>query len=160
MNEFQVRIDTCSVEETQRLARLIGENIQHPLVIGLTGDLGAGKTAFVQGLARGLGVSDQYYVTSPTFTLINEYPARLKFYHIDLYRISEIDEIYDLGMDELLHSGGVVAIEWADKFSDILPGEKLEIKIETVDADIRQLLLTAYGRWPVNLLKGIETKFR
>lgn len=148
-------VQTSDVAETRRLAHRIGEKIEHPLVIALKGDLGAGKTAFVQGLAKGLGVSERYYVTSPTFTFINEYPARLRLYHVDLYRIYDIEEVDDLGLDEILSADGVVAIEWADKFPEILPREMLDINIRAAREKTRRLFFSAYGRWPVNLLKEI-----
>ena len=84
-------------------------------MIALTGDLGCGKTTFVQGLARGLGVSEREYVTSPTFTLINEYDARLALVHVDLYRLDTGLDMLDIGFDEVLERDAVVAIEWADK---------------------------------------------
>jgi tRNA threonylcarbamoyladenosine biosynthesis protein TsaE len=90
-------ITTCSALETLALGRRVGALARPGLVLALYGDLGAGKTVFVQGLARGLGVPEKCPVTSPTFTLINEYPGRLRLFHIDLYRISDLVELDDIG---------------------------------------------------------------
>ena len=96
----QFKITTQTAQETQKLGIKIGQRITHPLVIGLSGDLGSGKTAFVQGLAEGLEVPGEYYITSPTFTLINEYPGRFPLIHIDLYRLDDIRDLEDIGLDE------------------------------------------------------------
>ncbi len=98
-------------------------------VIALTGQLGAGKTTLIQGIAAGLDVQD--YVTSPTFIIINEYAGRLPLYHIDLYRLDEGLEIADLGIEEYFRRGGVCVIEWAERLGGLLPvsAEKIELKI-------------------------------
>ena len=114
----QFQITTRTADETQKLGQTIGRWIEQPLVIALTGDLGSGKTAFVQGLAVGLEVPGQYYITSPTFTLINEYPGRLPLFHIDLYRLDDSSDLQDIGLDELLYDQAVFAIEWAEKMTD------------------------------------------
>ena len=90
--QSQINIETKSVADTQRLGQQIGRLINEPTTIALIGDLGSGKTAFVQGLARGLEVPSTYYITSPTFTLVNEYPGRLPLYHIDLYRLETVGD--------------------------------------------------------------------
>jgi len=105
---------TGSEEETFELAKNLGQSLGGDEVILLIGELGAGKTLMVGGLAAGLGVSDQTYVCSPSFTLLNIYQGRVLLYHLDLYRLGEAQEIADLGLEDLLGSG-VVAIEWAEK---------------------------------------------
>ena len=147
---------TRTSHETQKLGKKIGNWIEHPLVIGLIGDLGSGKTAFVQGLAEGLEVPGEYYITSPTFTLINEYPGRLPLFHIDLYRLNGICDFEDIGLDELLYDQAVIAIEWADKMSDDLPAEHLTMTFEIADNDCRIISLIAYGHNAVNLIKTLE----
>ncbi len=147
---------THTPDETQKLGKTIGKWIEHPLVIGLTGDLGSGKTAFVQGLAEGLEVPDEYYITSPTFTLINEYPGRLSLFHIDLYRLDSISDLEDIGLDELLYDQAVIAIEWAEKMSDDLPAEHLTMTFEITDDDYRRVALIAYGQNLVNLIRALK----
>ena len=152
----QFQITTRTADETRRLGETIGEWIDHPLVIGLSGDLGSGKTAFVQGLAEGLEVPGHYYITSPTFTLINEYPGRFPLYHIDLYRLDGISDLEDIGLGELLYDQAVIAIEWAEKMSDDLPAEHLTLSFEIGDDDCRRIRLNAYGHTAVNLIKTLE----
>ena len=106
-SHFEFQITTDSPEATKQLGEKIGRHIDANMVIALFGDLGSGKTAFVQGLARGLDVPDGYYVTSPTYTLINEYPGRHTLYHIDLYRIDSPVDFAEIGIDEILYNNGV-----------------------------------------------------
>jgi tRNA threonylcarbamoyladenosine biosynthesis protein TsaE len=152
----QFQITTRTPDETQKLGETIGKWIEHPLVIGLSGDLGSGKTVFVQGLAEGLEVPGQYYITSPTFTLINEYPGRLPLFHIDLYRLDGIGDLEDIGLDELMHDQAVIAIEWAEKMSHGLPAQHLATTLEITDDDYRRISLIAYGHNLVNLIKALE----
>jgi tRNA threonylcarbamoyladenosine biosynthesis protein TsaE len=156
MTDRPLRITTRSPNETHRLAKTIGKKIEHPLVICLSGDLGSGKTAFVQGLAEGLEVPAEYYITSPTFTLVNEYPGRLPLFHIDLYRLEGPGDLEDVGLDELLSEQAVIAIEWADKISQGLLAEHLSIKIEIIQNRCRRINLIGYGHRVVNLIKTLE----
>jgi tRNA threonylcarbamoyladenosine biosynthesis protein TsaE len=123
-------IETRSEEETARVAATLAAGLPFGSVILLTGDLGAGKTAFVRGVAIGLGL-DPDEVSSPTFTLVQEYrgAGRLTLHHVDLYRL-ESAEAEDLGLEELAAGGGVVAIEWAEKLSRPVPGAT---RVEIVD---------------------------
>ncbi len=114
-----------SVEETHAFARELLARLRPGDVLALHGDLGAGKTTFVQGLARAMGVSQA--VNSPTFTLINEYPGPLPLYHVDLYRIRGPQDALSLGIDEYLHGRGITAIEWAERIQDLLPGRTLNL---------------------------------
>lgn len=104
-------------EETREIGRALGKALQEPALIRLSGELGAGKTCFVQGLARGLGVAEEEAVTSPTFTLMNHYHGRLDLYHFDLYRLDNADELIEMGMDEYLPGRGVAVVEWAERLS-------------------------------------------
>ena len=120
-----------SPAETFALGETIAATLRPGDVLALCGDLGAGKTHFVKGLAAGLGVASS--VTSPTFTLIHEYPGgRLPLYHLDFYRLDIEDDALRIGFEEYLDAGGVLAIEWADKFPDLLPGHTrwLEFRVE------------------------------
>ena len=124
--------------ETRELGRALGMVLQEPALIRLSGELGAGKTCFVQGLARGLGVAEEEAVTSPTFTLMNHYHGRLDLYHFDLYRIAHADELIEMGMDEFLPGLGVAVVEWAERLS---AGETatLSVHFEHVGEDVRRL---------------------
>jgi tRNA threonylcarbamoyladenosine biosynthesis protein TsaE len=153
----EITLATASAAETRRLGERCGRRLQTPLVIGLIGDLGSGKTVFVQGLARGLEVSADYAVTSPSFTLINEYPGRLRLFHIDLYRLGAEADLEDLGLSEILHGEGVAAVEWADKLTDGAVAERLEIRFEVGDFDRRRLRMVAYGQASLILLKALRS---
>ena len=114
-----LEITTKSAEESKRLGFHLGKLLKKGDVVGLMGDLGAGKTVFTQGVAEGLKVKD--YVTSPTFTLINQYEGGLPFYHFDVYRLDDPEELLDLGYEEYFYGEGVTVIEWAEKIEDYLP---------------------------------------
>jgi len=109
---------TASEIETQTLGRTIGQLIEEPVLLLLQGDLGTGKSVLARGIARGLGVPEHVPVTSPTFTLMNHYPARLDLYHFDLYRLSDPDELIELGFDEFAHGSGVSLVEWPERLED------------------------------------------
>ncbi|MDD2316219.1 MAG: tRNA (adenosine(37)-N6)-threonylcarbamoyltransferase complex ATPase subunit type 1 TsaE [Desulfobacterales bacterium] len=144
------------LSETRHLAETIGKHIKSGMVLALIGDLGSGKTAFVQGLARGLQVPEDYYVTSPTFTLINEYPGRLRLFHVDLYRIEDAFEFEDTELAELIRPDAVLAIEWAERLSSNFLKDYLEVRFETLSETARKILLTGYGLNAQNLLKNFD----
>lgn len=156
MQKYNIKITTRSIRETQDLSQKLGRLLKQPLIIALIGDLGCGKTAFVQGLAKGLEVPDGYYITSPTFTLINEYPGRHPLVHVDLYRLEDMDDLEDIGLDEMLYGQTVIAVEWADKLSDNLPAKHLLVTMEIIDDNSRTLSLNATGQNEVNLIKALE----
>lgn len=116
-----------SPEKTYALGRVLGGLLSAGDVVCLNGDLGAGKTRFAQGVAMGLGIREG--VTSPTFTLINEYNGRLPFYHMDVYRLGGPGEMSDLGYEEYFYGSGVTLVEWAELVEDLLPRERLDISI-------------------------------
>ena len=131
---------TASEAETGAVARQLAARLEPGSVILLSGDLGAGKTAFVRGLAEGLGVPPEG-VSSPTFTLVQEYRGgRLPLWHVDLYRLNDPREIDDLGLDEVA-AGGVLAIEWAEKLPRPLPGA-LRVTIADLGGDRREIRIT------------------
>ena len=134
---------TQSEEETASVGRSLAASLQGGAVILLHGDLGAGKTAFVRGLAAGLGI-DAGEVSSPTFTLVQEYRGgRLPLLHVDLYRLNDPREIDDLGLDEIA-AGGVLAIEWAEKLPR-QPANSTVVRIEHGDGDSRTITVTSYS---------------
>ncbi|MFA4843497.1 MAG: tRNA (adenosine(37)-N6)-threonylcarbamoyltransferase complex ATPase subunit type 1 TsaE [Candidatus Margulisiibacteriota bacterium] len=130
-----------SAEDTVQLGKKIGSILQPNDIIALTGQLGAGKTTLIQGIAAGIGVKD--YVTSPTFIIINEYQGRLPFYHIDLYRLDEIKEVEDLGIEEYFNRGGVCVIEWAEKLGGLLPANAERITIERLSENERNICVSS-----------------
>ena len=134
-----------SENATRRFARALGGAAQRGLVVALVGDLGAGKTRFVQGAAEGLGV-DPSVVNSPTFVLIQEYEGRLPVYHFDTYRLKDFDEFLELGADEYLASDGVCFVEWADRMAEVLPRDRLTIQFEITGETTRTLRLSAGGK--------------
>ena len=117
-----------SPDETQAFAADMAKRLSAGDVLCLYGDLGAGKTAFVQGLAKGLGIDEP--ITSPTFTIVNEYEGRLPLYHFDVYRIADSDEMYEVGFDEYVYGEGVSVIEWPQLIADILPERRFDIEIK------------------------------
>src|SRR5450759_5272138 len=143
MNRKNTKIEIISVsaQQTWGIARFIGEKLREGDVLALSGELGSGKTCFTGGLARGLGVSEKYQITSPTFTLINEYPARCKLYHFDVYRLSSYSELEDLGYEEYFAGDGVVVIDWAEKIAKLIPRDSIFINFEYVDENSRKMII-------------------
>ena len=128
------------------LGRRIGELLQGGDVLALWGELAAGKTLLTQGIAAGLGVAPGTRVTSPTFTIINEYSGRLDLFHLDLYRISEPDELETLPWQETLFGGGVAVIEWPDRLGRLLPADRWDIKFSILDEENREILISGHGK--------------
>lgn len=137
---------TKSSFETQKLGRRLGQLLQPGDVLVVSGDLGAGKTTFIQGLAAGLGIRAQ--VTSPTFTIIHEYEGpRCPLYHIDAYRLEDPRETEELGLEEYLHGDGIAAVEWAENIAQWLPRDYLYVKINKIptEPDWRRVIFTVVG---------------
>lgn len=121
--------ETYSFKETFELGRILGENAQAGQIYCLDGELGVGKTVFTQGFAKGLGVDEP--ISSPTFTIVHEYKeGRLSLYHFDVYRISDVSEMDEIGYEEYFYSDGVCLVEWGKLISDILPQDTIYISIE------------------------------
>ena len=158
MNQKNTKIEIISVsaEQTWEIARFIGGKLRKGDVLALSGELGSGKTCFTGGLARGLGVSEKYQITSPTFTLINEYPGRCKLYHFDVYRLNSYTEFEDLGYEEYFSGKSIVVIEWAEKIIQVLPADTFFISFEYLDENRRKIIIKA----PKSRLKelAIDTK--
>lgn len=134
---------TASVEETRLVGELLGRLLGPGDILCVYGDLGAGKTALAQGVARGLGVAEK--VTSPTFILIQEYQGRLPFYHFDVYRLEGDEDFAQLGYEEYFFDRGVVLVEWADRVSGCLPDERLDIHLERAGETERRIRFQPRG---------------
>lgn len=126
---MSITIESNSAEETFALGQKIGERVKPGTIISLTGDLGVGKTVFTQGLAKGLGIMEP--VNSPTFTIVQVYEGgRLPFYHFDVYRIGDLEEMEEIGYDDYFFGQGICLIEWAELIEEILPEKRIEVTIE------------------------------
>ncbi|MDD4608518.1 MAG: tRNA (adenosine(37)-N6)-threonylcarbamoyltransferase complex ATPase subunit type 1 TsaE [Bacilli bacterium] len=139
---MEYKITTRSELETIELAQNIESEKFPNMIICLNGELGSGKTVFTKGFANALGVSE--VVTSPTFTVIKEYKGELPLYHMDVYRLNGNTE--GIGIEEYFNKGGIVVIEWADTIKDILPKERIDIKIIFADENKRVLVLKPHGK--------------
>jgi tRNA threonylcarbamoyladenosine biosynthesis protein TsaE len=155
MINFNKNIKTNSPEETHALGIKIGKLVECGTVIALKGDLGSGKTAFVQGLARGLEVSEDYYITSPTFTIINEYPGRCRLFHVDLYRVNDPEELENIGFNDIVNGSGVTAIEWADLLPENFLHNHLTLRIVRVNDTSREISFFSYGHKLEDLINKI-----
>ena len=151
-----MRIQSRSSAETIRIGKKIGSLLQPGNVVALVGELGAGKTQLIKGLAAGMGVRRPGYVSSPSFTLINEYEGRIPFYHIDLYRLETEKEAEALGLEEYFKGRGITAIEWGDKIPSLLPGEVLTIDICYTGKNTRTLEITGKGKRYEELLHKLR----
>ena len=130
---------TQSPAETERVGAELGKVLQPGAVIAYRGDLGAGKTAFTRGLARGLGCADQ--VTSPTYTIVNEYlTGRLPLFHFDMYRLNSADDLWDIGWDDYLERGGVCAVEWSENVEDAME-DAIYVTIEKTGEESRRITI-------------------
>jgi tRNA threonylcarbamoyladenosine biosynthesis protein TsaE len=137
----EICIRSVSAEQTYALGKILGESAEKGDLIALIGDLGTGKTCLTQGIARGLGVPETYAITSPTFTLINEYPGRHVLYHLDVYRLSGAHDMEDMGYEDYFYGQGVTVIEWAEKIREILPGHTLYVHFSYMGDTERELVV-------------------
>lgn len=156
MNTVLVEIESENAEQTFALGFSVGQQAGDGDVFALSGELGSGKTCFTGGLARGLGVGEDYAITSPTFTLINEYPGRCRLYHCDVYRLNASGELEDLGFDEYLSGKGVMAIEWAEKIPEALPPDAISVWFIYVDENRRKIRINGPRERVLDLLRDIS----
>ncbi len=126
---------TDSYMETEQLGERLGRGLNGGEIVALSGDLGAGKTAFVRGLARGLDVTDS--VKSPTFTIVDEHEGRVPLFHFDMYRLGGFDELFDIGWDDYVARGGVCAVEWSENVPEIIDPETITVDIRNMGGDRR-----------------------
>jgi len=134
---------TRSESDTIGLGRRLGRALPSKRTVLLIGNLGAGKTTLAKGIVSGLGAADPEEVTSPSFTLIHEY-GNGRVYHVDLYRLEELREVASLGLDEILDRDAIVLIEWGERFPQILPPERTEIRIQALPDDEREIAITEH----------------
>jgi len=141
---MRMELETATADGTRDIGAAIAGFLQPRDTVLLTGDLGAGKTTLVQGVARGLGVED--HVASPTFTLVKEYEGRLDVAHADIYRLERVQDVVDLGLDELGGPDRVLLVEWGDAVQDLLPEDRLRVELTTGMAeDDRRIVITPQG---------------
>lgn len=134
---MRMQFITNTTEETERIGQRLGEKLRGGEVIAYRGDLGAGKTAFTRGLARGLGITMR--VTSPTYTIVNEYlGGRLPLFHFDMYRLGSADELFDIGWEDYLRRGGVCAVEWSENVSEAME-DAITVEIEKLSDETRKI---------------------
>jgi tRNA threonylcarbamoyladenosine biosynthesis protein TsaE len=145
MNTMRI-IDLPDLAATQAFGRRLGQRLWPGSVVALIGELGAGKTQLARAIAEGLGIADGRIVTSPTFVLVQEYPARLPIYHFDAYRLPTEAEFADLGVHEYFESNGVCLIEWADRVPGCLPADHLRITLETTGETARRAIVAGKGK--------------
>lgn len=144
-----------SPEETERAGELLGSLARPGDFVSLIGDLGAGKTCFARGVARGVGVDPTTPVTSPTFTLLNIHQGRIPLYHFDLYRLTGDGDLQDLGFADYFDGDGLCLVEWAERLQAELPFERLEIVFRHEDESIRQLEFSAFGVRHLRILEEL-----
>jgi tRNA threonylcarbamoyladenosine biosynthesis protein TsaE len=142
LSDETVMIISSGPEETRAIGEAMGRRLRGGTVLALHGELGAGKTCLVQGIARGLGVAPSAGVSSPTFVLINEYRGRLPLFHFDLYRLPNGDELIEMGWEDYLDREGVIAVEWAERMGPLMPGEHVSVHIAITGEDTRTITLS------------------
>ena len=145
-----------NVEKTIELGFLIGSLLQNGDMVCLDGDLGAGKTHLSKGIAKGLDIDEE--ITSPNFTIVQEYEGRIPLYHFDVYRIADSEEMYNIGFDDYLNRNGAIVIEWSEIIRDILPSQRLDIEIIYAPEGGRYFTFNAYGKRHEQLLRDISER--
>ncbi len=144
LSTHEIVIPISGLAATDRFGQFLARMLPDGAVIALIGTLGAGKTRLVQAVAAASGVEPDV-VSSPTFVLLHEYDGNRPIYHVDAYRLGSADDFRRLGPDDYFEGDGLTFVEWADKFPDVLPAERLEIRMDIVDETAREFLVTAYG---------------
>jgi tRNA threonylcarbamoyladenosine biosynthesis protein TsaE len=151
-----VVLQTKNSSETIRIGKSMGGHLLPGDVVALVGELGTGKTHLIKGLAAGAGVEKSSYIASPSFTLINEYPGKVPFYHIDLFRLGTEKEAEELGLEEYFGSNGITVIEWADKIPSLLPDEILWIHIHYTGEHTRSIEIEPKGKRYEKIIEGVK----
>ncbi len=157
MKEEFVIYHTSSAGETVDLGRQLGGFLKKGDVISLAGELGSGKTWFTKGVGLGLGIARNMVITSPSFSLVNEYEGRHTLFHLDVYRLESLADFLAAGLDEYLYQDGVVVMEWADRWPEILPDYGLKVEFVIVDEHSRKITMSGYHPRAVEILKKMIT---
>ncbi|NIA07539.1 MAG: tRNA (adenosine(37)-N6)-threonylcarbamoyltransferase complex ATPase subunit type 1 TsaE [Actinobacteria bacterium] len=148
-----------SEAKTEAIGRAIGAAVLAGDVIGLRGELGAGKTRLVKGIALGLDVTEYEKVKSPTFVIVREHPGRLRLFHVDAYRLSGAAELWGLGWEEMLNQGGLTVVEWAERVAEALPADRLNVELEIAGANTRRVRMSWGGTESKDLLGRIRKRW-
>ncbi|MBW1704944.1 MAG: tRNA (adenosine(37)-N6)-threonylcarbamoyltransferase complex ATPase subunit type 1 TsaE [Deltaproteobacteria bacterium] len=156
MKEECVIYHTTSAGETVDLGRQLGECLTRGDVISLAGELGSGKTWFTKGVGLGLGIAWDMVITSPSFSLVNEYEGRHTLFHLDAYRLESLADFLAAGLDEYFYQDGVVVMEWADRWPEILPDYRLKCEFVITDDHTRKITMSGYHPRSVEILKHME----
>jgi len=153
---MQLTFITRSHRDTVSLGTSLGRVLEHGSVIGLVGDLGAGKTCFIKGVACGISNVDENEVTSPTFTIVQEYAGEVPLYHFDAYRLSGSEDLEDIGFNDYLGESGVTVVEWADRISSAFPKDCLLINVDIVGENKRSFIFRASGLKHEKILEQLQ----
>ena len=153
MNDF--RFISNSLEETISFGKKIGEILRPGDIIALSGELGSGKTWFTKGIALGLGIPSEA-VTSPSFTLVNEYEGKFKFFHIDAYRLKDKSDFLSAGLDEYFYKDGIAVMEWADRWPEILPENTIKIRLDIVNEKRRKITISGQHSRTVEVINHLQ----
>jgi tRNA threonylcarbamoyladenosine biosynthesis protein TsaE len=148
---LQRSINLPTLKDTIALGRHLGNVAEPGDIFTLSGDLGAGKTTLTQAIGQGIGVPKDCYITSPTFSLLHEYPGRISLYHMDLYRLSNENEFLDLGFEEYLYGDGLTVIEWPDRLGSLMPESRLHLELTIIDEISRSVDLSSFGELTARL---------
>jgi tRNA threonylcarbamoyladenosine biosynthesis protein TsaE len=159
MEAKALTITTESDQDTIRFGQELGRLLLEGDVVGLVGELGSGKTWLTKGIALGLGVNPKTVVTSPSFTLVNQYQGRAALFHMDVYRLGRLDEALSAGIEETIHSGGVVVLEWADRWPVILPEQTLTVKLLILDDHRRTLILSGRHARAIEIIRRLKPSY-
>jgi tRNA threonylcarbamoyladenosine biosynthesis protein TsaE len=160
LKEERFAIISNSDRETILFGREIGSLLAEGDVVALVGELGSGKTYLAKGIAHGLGVDAGMVVTSPSFALVNEYQGRVTLFHMDVYRLETLAEVLSAGLEEYFHSGGVVILEWANRWPEILPEHAITVELRIIDDHSRKITLIGRSSRAAEILGALEKKAR
>jgi tRNA threonylcarbamoyladenosine biosynthesis protein TsaE len=158
LKEERFTIISKSVQETILFGQELGSLLAEGDVVALVGELGSGKTWLTKGIAHGLGVSPSMVITSPSFSLVNEYQGRLTLFHMDLYRLETLSDVLSAGLEEYIHRDGVVVLEWANRWPQILPEHAITVELLIIDDHSRKIMLTGRSVRAAEILGTIEKR--
>ncbi len=156
LKDRSVTYKTITAEETISLGLRLGDVLRPGDVVALVGELGSGKTWFTKGIGLGLGIPPDVVITSPSFSLVNEYDGRCTFFHMDGYRLESLSDFLAAGLDEYLYQEGVVAMEWADRWPEILPDGYIRVNIKIINDQSREITLSGHHSRALEILGGME----